>query len=288
MLSFKLAIGTAQFGLHYGISNNSGKVSQENVAGLLSYAKDKGINTLDTAVAYGDSEQVLGNVGVDGWEIITKLPALPEGKEGIESWVDRQIDGSLGRLGVNRVYGLLLHRPQQLFEPSGQKLISALDRLKQQGIVKKIGVSIYQPEELDLIYKVMDLDLVQSPLNILDRRLIDSGWLARLKALGVEVHARSVFMQGLLLMSPAQRPEKFARWQSIWNEWNRWLISNEIDPIVACLAFALSESAVDKIVVGVENSAQLESIIRALGVSLPRVPASISSQDLDLLHPARW
>jgi|TARA_Y100001949_G_scaffold168132_1_gene166519 hypothetical protein len=288
MLSSKLALGTAQFGLDYGISNKSGKISQENAVGLLSYAKNKGINTIDTAVAYGNSEQVLGSIGIDGWEIITKLPALPEGEADIESWVDRQIDGSLGRLGVNSVYGLLLHRPQQLLGPFGHKLIIALERLKRQGVVKKIGVSIYQPEELDLIYKVMDLDLVQSPLNILDRRLIDSGWLARLKALGVEVHARSVFMQGLLLMSAAQRPEKFERWQSIWIEWDRWLVSNEVDPVVACLGFALSESFVDKIVVGVENSAQLESLIRALGVSLPKVPASISSQDLDLLNPARW
>src|SRR3990167_4725202 len=205
MPSFKLALGTAQFGLDYGISNNSGKISEENAVALLSYAKYKGINTLDTAVAYGNSEQVLGNIGVDGWEIITKLPALPEERVDIEYWVERQLEGSLSRLGVNSVYGLLLHRPQQLFEPYGQKLISAIERLKRQGCVKKIGVSIYQPEELDLIYKVMDPDLVQSPLNILDRRLIDSGWLARLRALGVEVHVRSVFMQGLLLMSAAQR-----------------------------------------------------------------------------------
>lgn len=288
MPSFKLALGTAQFGLDYGISNNSGKISEESAVALLSYAKCKGINTLDTAVAYGNSEQVLGNIGVDGWEIITKLPELPEGRVDIESWVQRQLEGSLSRLGVNSVYGLLLHRPQQLFEPSGQKLISALERLKRQGDVKKIGVSIYHPEELDLIYKVMEPDLVQSPLNILDRRLIDSGWLARLRSLGVEVHVRSVFMQGLLLMSAAQRPEKFARWQSIWIEWDRWLVSNEIDPVVACLGFALSEPSVDKIVVGVENAAQLESIVSALDVSLPRVPASISSQDIDLLNPARW
>lgn len=288
MPSFKLALGTAQFGLDYGISNSSGKVSEENVAALLSYAKCKGIYTLDTAVAYGNSEQVLGNVGVDDWEIITKLPALPEGSVDIESWVERQLEGSLNRLGVNRVYGLLLHRPQQLFEPYGQKLIGALERLKRQGYVKKIGVSIYQPEELDLIYKVMEPDIVQSPLNVLDRRLIDSGWLTRLSVLGVEVHVRSVFMQGLLLMSAAQRPKKFARWQSIWIDWDRWLVANEIDPVVACLGFVLSEQFVDKIVVGVEDAAQLESIVSALGVSLPRVPASISSQDLDLLNPSRW
>lgn len=133
----KLALGTAQFGLNYGISNSSGKISTEKAVDLLLYAKRNGIDTLDTAIAYGDSEQALGSIGVDGWQVITKLPALPEGESNVEFWVERQLQGSLSRLGVSNVYGLLLHRPQQLLEHSGPTLIRALERMKQQGLIKK-------------------------------------------------------------------------------------------------------------------------------------------------------
>jgi hypothetical protein len=194
----------------------------------------------------------------------------------------------LGRLGVSNVYGLLLHRPEQLLERSGPDLIHALERLKQQGLVQKIGVSIYQPEELNRLCDVMEFDLVQAPLNVLDRRLTDSGWLARLKAQDIEVHVRSVFMQGLLLMPAALRPEKFMRWHKLWAEWDNWLASNKLDPVAACLGFVLSEPCVDKLIVGVESAAQLENIIMASAINSPSVPASISSLDIDLLNPARW
>lgn len=284
----KLALGTAQFGLNYGISNSSGKISKENAVDLLCYARGNGVETLDTAIAYGDSEQALGNIGVADWQVITKLPALPEGEANIESWVERQLQGSLSRLGVSKVYGLLLHRPQQLLERSGPALIHALERLKQQGLVEKIGVSIYQPEELDSLVDIMGLDLVQAPLNVFDRRLIDSGWLTRLKDQGAEVHVRSVFMQGLLLMPATVRPEKFMRWQELWAEWDSWLASSKTDPITACLGFVMSEPRVDKVIVGVESAMQLENIIKASAVMSPKVPASISSRDIDLLNPARW
>lgn len=284
----KLALGTAQFGLNYGISNSSGKISTEKAVDLLSYAKCNGIDTLDTAIAYGDSEQALGSIGVDGWQVITKLPALPESETDVESWVERQLQGSLSRLGISNVYGLLLHRPQQLLERSGPALIHALERLKQQGLVKKVGVSIYQPDELGSLCDIMELDLVQAPLNVLDRRLIDSGWLAKLKAQNIEVHVRSVFMQGLLLMPAALRPEKFMRWQKLWAEWDSWLASNKLDPVAVCLGFVQSEPCVDKLIVGVENAAQLENIIKASAIKSPRVPASISSLDINLLNPARW
>ncbi len=284
----KIALGTAQFGLNYGISNRGGKISKDNAVDLLSCARCNGIEMLDTAIAYGDSEQTLGSIGVEGWQVITKLPTLPERDADVESWVEREFQGSLSRLGISSVYGLLLHRPEQLLGRSGTVLINALVRLKQQGLVGKVGISIYQPEELDSLADVMEFDLVQAPLNVFDRRLIDSGWLAKLKAQGVEVHARSVFMQGLLLMPAALRPEKFMRWQKLWAEWDSWLASNKLDPVAACLGFVQSEPCVDKLIVGVENAAQLENIIKASAIKSPRVPASISSLDIDLLNPARW
>lgn len=130
---------------------------------------------------------------------------------------------------------MLLHCPEQLLsEQHGKPLLKALQQLKTQGITRKIGVSVYGPEELDRLMDEMPFDLVQAPLNILDRRLVESGWARRLKDQGTEVHVRSAFLQGLLLMTPDQRPEKFARWRPVWSEWSRWPGKAGLTPLQAC------------------------------------------------------
>lgn len=284
----RLALGTVQFGLEYGIANESGRVNQDEASKILTESAKSGIDLLDTAIGYGDSERVLGQVGVAGWKVVSKLPTLPDECPDVASWVEAQVAGSLARLGVGSLYAVLLHRPDQLFDARGKQLLEALERLKAQGRAEKIGISIYAPDELDRLYDGMHLDLVQAPLNILDRRLVDSGWAQRLKGLGVELHARSVFLQGLLLMPASRRPTKFARWQHIWTEWDRWLTEVGLTPLQACLRYALSVEEVDKVVVGVDGVAQLREILAAATDSLTSAPNWPQNTDIDLLNPARW
>lgn len=189
----RLALGTVQFGLSYGVANQSGLVAHEEVCRIIAAAADAGMRTLDTAIAYGTSESVLGNCGVTGWEIVTKLPAIPESCDDVQSWSLKQIDESLTRLKVDSVHGVLLHRPDQLFGVHGSALLRALQLMQTRGYTKKIGVSIYAPSELNDLIDLGVFELVQAPLNILDRRLVESGWAQRLRKLGVELHARSVF-----------------------------------------------------------------------------------------------
>jgi aryl-alcohol dehydrogenase-like predicted oxidoreductase len=182
----------------------------------------------------------------------------------------------------------LLHCPDQLFSPDGKDIYQSLIRLKKMGYVKKIGVSVYSPDELDKIFQEMQFDIVQAPLSILDRRLINSGWVARLSQANVEIHVRSIFLQGLLLMSIERRPKKFDRWQSVWSEWNSWLSENNLTPLEACLGYALSIDEVDKVVVGVDSVSHLSEILSLVSrkkISLPNWPESI---DMDLLNPAKW
>lgn len=196
----KLALGTAQFGLNYGIANKHGKVELSNAKKIIEQASKAKIDMLDTAVAYCDSEVTLGIIGVAKFNVVSKLPALPEGCDDIESWVTEQVEGSLRRLCCSSLYGLLLHRSEDLLGHSGKKLINSLNRVKSHGSVQKVGVSIYDPNELGYVMKLMGIDLVQAPLNLIDRRLENSGWLSRLHQEGVEVHTRSAFLQGLLLV----------------------------------------------------------------------------------------
>lgn len=284
----KIALGTAQFGLSYGIANHEGQISREDGKRILDLAAESGIDTIDTAIAYGDSELRLGKIGVRSWRIISKLPVIPESCPDIQQWVTEAVCGSLQRLKIKKLNALLLHRPQQLFEKNGDSIYTILQSLKQDGVVDKIGVSIYDPSELDALCTRFQFDLVQAPFNILDRRLIDSGWLVRLSDLDIELHVRSVFLQGLLLMSPFDRPGKFKSWEPLWSDWDRWLYLNGITPLQACLRYALSFPQISKVIVGVDSQKQLREIISASSGDFPELSDTLKTTDLCLINPANW
>jgi aryl-alcohol dehydrogenase-like predicted oxidoreductase len=284
----KLGIGTAQFGLNYGIGNHQGQISHSEAKAILEHASANGIDTLDTAIAYGESEVRLGEIGVEDWHVVSKLPAIPEGWRDMQAWVWESVERSLGRLRIGKLYGLLLHRPDQLLTGLGQALFQALEKLKDKNFVQKIGISIYAPEELDALCWQYHFDIVQAPFNVLDRRMIHSGWLSRLTKNGTEVHVRSVFLQGLLLMPPEDRPRKFNRWQGIWHDWDAWLEETELTPLMACIRYALSFPEISKVIVGVDSQAQLEEILIAADGPMPQVPAELHCSDVNLINPTHW
>jgi aryl-alcohol dehydrogenase-like predicted oxidoreductase len=283
----KLAMGTVQFGLPYGIANISGQIDKKTVSKLLYRAKEVGIDTLDTAISYGESEQCLGENGVEGWRIITKLPKVPNSCDNVIAWVEDQVSNSLARLNVTRLGGLLLHQPNQLLELNGKFIWSALQKIKENGIVEKIGFSIYKPEELDLLWPYFQPDLVQAPYNIVDRRLKTSGWLQKMTDLGVETHVRSVFLQGLLLMGENKRPKKFNRWARFWAEWDKWLYENGLTAQQACLGLVMTESNINKVVIGVDSLFQLEEILSNINTNIIQFP-EMSTNDVNLIDPSRW
>lgn len=284
----RIALGTVQFGLPYGIANQAGQVTRQEAKAMLQLASANGIDTLDTAIAYGESEACLGEVGIERFKLVTKLPALPDDCIDVSGWIQRQVAASLARLGVNAVHGLLLHRSEQLLGSNGGALYRALQDLKDSGVVQKIGVSIYAPSELEAISKRFRLDLVQAPLNLVDRRLHTTGWLQRLKNDGTEIHTRSAFLQGLLLMPQAAIPLKFAQWGELWHRWHQWLAEHDVSAVRACLAFPLSFPEVDRMVVGADSVGQLEQIIGATLDAVPDDLPNLRCEEENLINPARW
>jgi aryl-alcohol dehydrogenase-like predicted oxidoreductase len=284
----KLALGTVQFGLDYGVANVGGQPDFQNALSVVSLSRELGMDTLDTAIAYGDSESLLGRLGVQDWRVVSKLPAVPENCSDISCWVKQQVQDSLSRLRVSTLYGLLLHRPSQLLEEIGPALFDAISTLKADGLVSKIGVSVYGSNELDKLFEKYQFDLIQSPLNILDRSLIDSGWAKRLKVAGVEVHTRSVFLQGLLLMPSWQRPVKFNRWHFIWQEWSRWLTENGLSPLQGCIRYAVAHECIDRVIVGVDSATQLGEINSAMHGELLSLPDFNPLEDARLINPSDW
>ena len=284
----KLALGTVQFGLPYGVANKSGQVSCTEAKLIVRLASENRIDTIDTAIAYGESEKCLGKIGVENFKLVTKLPAVPNGCLSINSWIYEQVCSSLVRLGISQVYGLLLHKSDELIGPNGRELYRGLDLLKEKGLVKKIGVSIYSPNELESLKKDFSFDLIQAPFNLIDQRLLYSGWMKKLKDSGVEIHTRSTFLQGLLLIKEMDIPPKFLPWKHLWKKWHDWLSENNVSALQASLAFPLSFPEIDRVVVGVDSHHHLAEILSVANNLLINSLPNLVSADEYLINPVNW
>lgn len=284
----QLCLGTVQFGQPYGVANVRGRVDQDEVKEILEFARSSGINMLDTAIAYGDAESVLGRIGVTDFKVLSKLPAVLNADEAAEKWILNQINYSRERLRVDRLYGLLLHNPDDLLGVNSDSIVSALSEAKERGWVEKIGISVYSPTQMDTLANYMAMDIVQIPLNIFDRRFESSGWLRKLRDRNVEIHARSVFLQGLLLMSPTSIPAIFRPYKHVLERWHNWLAAEDHVALQSCLAHVASYSEVSYCVVGCDSLRHCREIVEASRVPQSRAPDDLTTNELQLLNPALW
>ena len=196
----KLALGTVQFGLDYGITNSTGLVCREEVKSILSLADDNNLRTLDTAAVYGRSEAVLGDLANKSFSIISKIPSLSN----FQGSIKESVSASLHRLNRDSLYGMMLHDEKDINNTSQY---NELIRLKNEGLITKIGCSFYSLKALSFaLNKNIELDIIQIPASCLDQRFEKSGLLNRAKEDGIEIHGRSVFLQGLLLTPEVLTP----------------------------------------------------------------------------------
>ncbi len=287
----RLALGTVQFGLPYGVANTQGQVSYDQAEAMIGEMRRAGIDTIDTAIAYGEAETVLGRIGISGFRLVSKVPALREPVRAVDDWVVAQVEASLERLRVPRLGGLMLHAPDDLLGPHGSDLARGLQRAQDAGLAARIGLSVYSPEQLATLVDRLPLEILQIPLNVFDRRFVETGWLDRLVAEDVEVHARSVFLQGLLLMPSERVPSKFAPFRTLIDSWHAWLAGDAAEGrsgVQACLAHVASFAGISRLVVGADSLAQLQDIIEAASTATLRAPESLTSPATPLINPAQW
>jgi aryl-alcohol dehydrogenase-like predicted oxidoreductase len=285
----RLALGTAQIGLDYGVSNRRGLVPRGEVAEILALAAAAGVDTLDTAQAYGSSEEAIGGAlkaAGAKFRIVTKLKDVPAGG------TEPAIAASLGRTGAGAFYGVLLHSFDE-YEASPAKY-DALLAAKRKGFTLKTGFSLYHPAQAEkLLAAGVSFDLVQVPYNLLDRRF--ARVFPALKRAGVEIHARSVFLQGALLMPPEELPPALAALRPKTERLRAWAAGKGLAPAAACLAFVLSAPEVDRAVIGVDSkasfAANLESLRSLAGGAAAGVAAELGGleeSDERLILPQNW
>ncbi len=291
----KLGLGTVQFGLDYGITNIGGRTSPQVVRDILAEAGNRGVDTLDTAALYGDSEDVLGEAlpRPHRFRIISKTlaldPSLPADQAISE--LTAGVLRSLERLREPSLAGLLVHRVDDLLAPLGDRLFAAMNGFREQKLVEKIGVSLYTPQEAQTLLQRYPLDLVQLPLNPLDQRHLQGGSLSALAASGAEIHIRSAFLQGLLLATDRPLPtglEALAPALAIWQD---LLAAHQLTPLQACLGFLHGIPAVGVAICGATSLIEWQEILAA-NQSAPVLPTEIfkklATLDDKLIDPRFW
>jgi hypothetical protein len=266
--------------------NGGETLSREEVARILDTAVAHGIDSIDTAIAYGKSESVIGETAQNRFNIISKLPPLPLEVSNVSEWVHMQVDASLARLKCTSLDALLLHRPQDLVERHGTELYSAIDSLKIKKNIQRFGISIYTPDELDGIIEKFAIDVVQAPLNVFDRRIL--GVINQLTARNIEVHVRSVFLQGVLIASAKDRPQRFQPWSNHFEQFDEWVHSSGVSAMACCLGFALQQPGVAKLVIGTTSANSLAEIMGSIPDSILDVPVQLQSSIEQLIDPRFW
>ena len=277
----RLGIGTVQFGQAYGVSNTHGQVPRAEVKLILELAARAGIGLLDTAANYGEAEAVLGGTDLKPFRIVSKTCGLHNGVHGVIARV-RESVRTLGAVDL-----LLVHSVKDLLGHSGTTLWRALQALKAEGVIGGVGISCYVADDPVTLAERFRPDAMQLPFSLLDQRLLQNGALARLKDLGVEVHARSLFLQGLLFMS--EPPEKLSAAGSMLNRVRNEIAQAGATSLAAALGFVLSRPEIDVAVVGTTGRGQLGEIISAALSPLPEMDwQACALDDERILTPSLW
>lgn len=287
-MSSKLAIGTANFGLEYGITNISGRLNDAELGKIIREAKLSKVTLFDTAQGYGDSEERLGLFVNEEMQVVTKIGhELNTSTESLD--LREIIKGSFNRLKCASVYGLLLHDPSILFGLNGRKIVHELQQLKAEGFVEKIGVSIYEPERLIAILSMFDVNLVQVPFNVFNREIYLTGWADKLKSKNIEIHVRSVFLQGILLSQRCDLPNYFlSNWPDLFDKWFDFQLKIGADADEIALGFVLQQPWIDKVIVGVDNASQLARLVEIENSDKQDNHPRFYSRDPLLIYPSKW
>ncbi len=285
----KIALGTVQFGLDYGAFNAAGQVSLDDASSILDFAHHNGVRLLDTARAYGESEQVLGQLGAaKRFDIVTKIPSLKMEADKATA-ITRSVNQSQIALGVNSIATVLFHDENDLIGDDGGSNWKAVCALQERGEIERIGVSVYDGATAKKIAKDFPISVVQLPVSIFDQRSLIDGSLDWLAENGIDVHARSVFLQGFALAAPEKLTDHLKPFAPLLRSFQDCAKNHSISPLAGAVKFVEGLDAVDKIVVGIQSKKELAEIIKTTECSLSTLPArEFACSDPRLIFPANW
>ncbi len=299
MKTNKLVLGTAQFGIEYGIANKTGKPVESEALEIMKYAVENGINCFDTAYGYGNSGIIIGKFlntyksYKNKINIITKMASLNKEKPD-ENEINNRFFESLNRLGQKSIYCYMIHDFNDI-RNNCDEIGKVFLKLKENNYIKKIGVSIYDKSQIKFLLENFDFDLIQIPINIFDQRLLMDDILVDLKKRGIEIYARSVFLQGLIFLDKNNLPSKFKSIKKQFEKLNDVSLKFNISKEEVALLFVNAITEIDKIVIGIEKIEQLKRNIEIVNnfKNIHKTKTIINFknfaiEDENIVDPRKW
>lgn len=288
-MTAKLALGTAQFGIPYGLAAGWARVDESEACRMLDLARTAGVDMLDTAAAYGEAEAVIGRCDASAFSVISKTRPFMTSQGLRPDDLAAGVAASLKRLGIPRLHGLLFHSAEDLVQGEGALWRDAAEALKAEGLVRHLGVSVYDRPAIEKILTIWRPDIVQLPLSWMDRRLLDDGSLELLASQGCEVHVRSVYLQGILLSSPQQLPEFLQPLAPRLIEAGQRIAAAGYSMLEAALAFLRDQPLVHRVIVGAHSLRQFEDTVAAWRKQERSIDLTdLAVNDPLLVDPRNW
>ncbi len=300
----KITLGTAQLGQIYGIANKTGKPNEKTALAILCYAVSNGINSLDTAPEYGESEIILGEYIREQRKLLKKIPEIitkissvkldhTSNSQSIFDYVEKQVMSSLNKLNIESIDVCLLHNPSDMTSYKG-KVVSALAKLKQAGLIKKIGVSIYTLDEIKQFISFDCFDSVQLPVNIFDHRFISPSILNQLSKRKIEIYARSIYLQGLIFLDSSNLSSYLQKAKEPLEKLRKLAQATGLSHSELSFLFVRDIPEIKKIIIGCETKKQLQQNLKL--IDLPSLTDDVLNEIYSLfkdvpeeiVNPTMW
>ena len=280
-LKKRIIIGSANFTQRYGA--DSTKVNIDEIKKILNLAKKNKIYEIDSAEAYLKDKKIFIDTNK---KFIFSTKILPDAKWESLEYCQAKLEKHFKIFNFNNINVVFFHDFKILFSKNGHKIFKNLEYLKKKKYFKKIGISIYETSCLNRLVNSYDLDVVQCPYNILDKRILTTGWFDKLKKIDIEIYARSIFLQGLLVNKAIYKKKSFKKWKKKISMWFQSLENNNISPIDYCLSDILVNDF-DKIIIGINNFDSLKEIINFRKVDINKM-SHLKINDYKLIDPRKW
>jgi aryl-alcohol dehydrogenase-like predicted oxidoreductase len=287
----KLIFGTAQLDRNYGINKENNFMTNKNLSKILKILKQNKINFIDTAPTYKNAEIKLGKNKLNKFNIVTKIPSLKKVKKNnIKNFITKGINESLKNLKIKKFYAIILHDCNDLINnPHKELIFRELNQLKNNGKALKIGFSCYDTSDIRIILKNYKIDMIQCPCNVFDQKILENKMLLLFKKKKIEVHLRSIFLQGLLLTDIKKINFIRPNWRKYFLKWDIFLKKNKIEKLEACINFVTNIKGNFKILIGFNNIKELKEIIFSVEKRRKKLNyKNLRTNDLSLIRPYNW
>ncbi len=281
----KIILGTANLNQKYGFLKKS--IKYKDFKKIINKFK-KRIGYVDTSNNYKKVHKLLGKINLGKIKIITKISIPISSKTSPKLWISKIVKKITSDLKDKKIYCILIHNPKLLIKDKYKKYFFYLNELKKKGTIKKIGFSVYGIKETNILLEKYKIDILQIPVNLINQSFCNKKFLKKIYKKRIEVHARSIFLQGILLSSNLHNLKYFKKWKNLWTSYYSWLNKNKVSQLTACITFIKSIKNISGFVVGIENEAQLKEILNCRIEKKMRFNKFLSQKNKKLIDPSSW